>query len=66
MTDDFSFFIVQKDLVCLAKFENVELFFGLGWKKKFKSPSDFCFALKVHSRIAVSRSISPSLLYSIH
>ncbi|CAM4746578.1 unnamed protein product [Rotaria magnacalcarata] len=36
----------KKDLVCLAKFENVELFFGLGWKKKFKSPSDFCFALK--------------------
>ena len=37
----------QKDLVCLAKFENVELFFGLDWKKKFKSPSEFCFALKV-------------------
>ncbi|CAF1213571.1 unnamed protein product [Rotaria sp. Silwood1] len=36
----------KKDLVCLAKFENVELFFGLGWKKKFKSPSDYCFALK--------------------
>ncbi|CAF1090399.1 unnamed protein product [Rotaria sordida] len=36
----------KKDLVCLAKFENVELFFGLDWKKKFKSPSDFCFALK--------------------
>ncbi|UJR16158.1 hypothetical protein I4U23_003068 [Adineta vaga] len=36
----------KKDLVCLAKFENVELFFGLEWKKKFKSPSDFCFALK--------------------
>ncbi|CAF1006284.1 unnamed protein product [Adineta steineri] len=36
----------KKDLICLAKFENVELFFGLEWKKKFKSPSDFCFALK--------------------
>ncbi|CAF1554718.1 unnamed protein product, partial [Adineta ricciae] len=36
----------KKDLVCLAKFENIELFFGLGWKKKFKSPSDYCFALK--------------------
>ncbi|CAF1116050.1 unnamed protein product [Didymodactylos carnosus] len=36
----------KKDLVSLAKFENVELFFGVGWKKKFKSPSDYCFALK--------------------
>ncbi|CAF0861346.1 unnamed protein product, partial [Didymodactylos carnosus] len=36
----------KKDLVGLVKFENVELFFGIGWKKKFKSPSDYCFALK--------------------
>ncbi|CAF3675250.1 unnamed protein product [Rotaria socialis] len=36
----------KKDLVCVAKFENIELFFGLDWQKKFKSPSDFCFALK--------------------
>ncbi|CAM4783735.1 unnamed protein product [Rotaria magnacalcarata] len=36
----------KKDLVCVAKFENIELFFGLDWQMKFKSPSDFCFALK--------------------
>ena len=44
-------FVLQKDLVCLANLENVELFFGLDWKRKFKSPSDFCFALKVGQKM---------------
>lgn len=35
-----------KDLVCLVQFEFVELYNGLGWKKKYHAPTDFCFALK--------------------
>ena len=55
----------QKDLVCLAKFENVELFFGLDWKKKFKSPSEFCFALKVTCIAQVSPQHVLSVLASL-
>ncbi|KAL4222944.1 Ras-associated and pleckstrin y domains-containing protein 1 [Mactra antiquata] len=35
-----------KDLVCLVQFEFVELYLGIHWKKKYHSPTDFCFALK--------------------
>ncbi|XP_071803007.1 ras-associated and pleckstrin homology domains-containing protein 1-like isoform X2 [Asterias amurensis] len=36
----------SKDLVCLVQFEHVNVYSGIGWKKKFKAPSDHCFALK--------------------
>ncbi|XP_059163290.1 ras-associated and pleckstrin homology domains-containing protein 1-like isoform X2 [Physella acuta] len=35
-----------KDLVCLVQFEYVEVYRGIGWKKKYHAPTDFCFALK--------------------
>ncbi|XP_038044749.1 ras-associated and pleckstrin homology domains-containing protein 1-like isoform X2 [Patiria miniata] len=36
----------SKDLVCLVQFEHVNVYNGVGWKKKYKAPSDHCFALK--------------------
>ncbi|XP_055895083.1 uncharacterized protein LOC106060612 isoform X4 [Biomphalaria glabrata] len=35
-----------KDLLCLVQFDYVEVYRGLGWKKKYHAPTDFCFALK--------------------
>ncbi|XP_076460386.1 uncharacterized protein LOC143293422 isoform X3 [Babylonia areolata] len=36
----------SKELVCLVQLELVEVYYGLGWKKKYHAPTDFCFALK--------------------
>ena len=36
----------SKDLVCLSTFDVNQVYYGAGWKKKFKAPSDFCFAIK--------------------
>ncbi|KAG8230194.1 hypothetical protein J437_LFUL009874 [Ladona fulva] len=33
-------------LVCLATFDVNEAYWGLGWKKKYKAPTDYCFAIK--------------------
>ncbi|CAK8694940.1 unnamed protein product [Clavelina lepadiformis] len=40
------------DLTCLVMFEQIYLYLGRGWKKKFKSPYDYGFALK-HPAIQV-------------
>ncbi|XP_072029886.1 uncharacterized protein [Amphiura filiformis] len=37
---------LSKDLVCLVQFEHYSVYNGVGWKKKYKSPTDHCFALK--------------------
>lgn len=37
---------LPKDLVCLTTFEMNCVYNGVGWKKKFKAPSEFCFAIK--------------------
>ncbi|XP_056644522.1 amyloid beta A4 precursor protein-binding family B member 1-interacting protein-like isoform X2 [Diorhabda sublineata] len=44
-----------KDLVCLATFDNNHIYYGLGWKKKYKAPTDFCFAVK-HPRLQEPKS----------
>lgn len=36
----------SKDLMCLALFNSHNVYKGVGWKKKFKAPSDHAFALK--------------------
>ena len=36
----------SKDLVCLSTFDVNQVYYGAGWRKKFKAPSDFCFAIK--------------------
>merc|ERR1719233_2529137 len=37
-------------LVCLCSFDVNQAYTGVGWRKKFKSPTDFCLAIK-HPRI---------------
>ncbi|KAF7271404.1 hypothetical protein GWI33_015759 [Rhynchophorus ferrugineus] len=44
-----------KDIVCLTTFDNNHIYYGLGWKKKFKAPTDFCFAIK-HPRLQEPKS----------
>ena len=34
------------DVHCVASLATVRVFNGLGWKRKHKAPTDFCFALK--------------------
>lgn len=36
----------SKDLMCLALFNSHNVYKGIGWKKKYKSPTDHAFALK--------------------
>ncbi|XP_067942193.1 amyloid beta A4 precursor protein-binding family B member 1-interacting protein-like isoform X1 [Watersipora subatra] len=35
-----------RNLLCLTSFEQVEIYRGFGWRKKYKAPTEHCFALK--------------------
>ena len=36
----------SKDLVCLTTFDMNQVYYGLGWKGKYKASSEFCFGIK--------------------
>ncbi|CAD1471645.1 unnamed protein product [Heterotrigona itama] len=44
-----------RDLICLATFDVNQIYYGVGWKKKYKAPTDFCFAVK-HPRLQQPKS----------
>jgi len=36
----------SKDLVCLTTFDVNQVYYGVGWKNKYKAPTEFCFGIK--------------------
>ena len=36
----------SKDLLCLCTFDVNQVYYGVGWKRKFKAPTDHCFGIK--------------------
>nr|XP_014425142.1 amyloid beta A4 precursor protein-binding family B member 1-interacting protein [Pelodiscus sinensis] len=36
----------SRDLACFIQFENVNVYYGIQYKLKFKAPTDYCFVLK--------------------
>lgn len=40
-------FQTSRDLACFIQFENVNIYYGVQCKMKYKAPTDHCFVLKV-------------------
>merc|ERR1711962_987901 len=36
----------SKDLVCLTTFDVDQVYYGVGWKAKYKAPTEYCFGIK--------------------
>ncbi|XP_007899363.1 amyloid beta A4 precursor protein-binding family B member 1-interacting protein [Callorhinchus milii] len=36
----------SSDLICFIQFENVNVYYGMQYKAKYKAPTDYCFVLK--------------------
>jgi len=36
----------SKDLVCLTTFDVNQVYYGVGWHRKYKSPTEYCFGIK--------------------
>jgi len=36
----------SKDLVCLTTFDVNQVYYGVGWKAKYKAPTEYCFGIK--------------------
>ena len=36
----------SKDLVCLTTLDVNQVYYGIGWKGKYKAPTEFCFGIK--------------------
>ena len=43
----FLLFQTSRDLACFIQFENVNIYYGIQCKMKYKAPTDYCFVLKV-------------------
>lgn len=35
-----------RDLICLTTLDVNQVYYGVGWRKKYKAPTDYCFAVK--------------------
>lgn len=55
-----SFSQLSKDLVCLTTFEMNNVYMGFGWKKKYKAPTEFGFAIKV--RLGRNLPLAPMMI----
>lgn len=38
--------VASKDLICLSTFDMNQVYHGIGWRKRFKAPTDYCMAIK--------------------
>ncbi|KAG8504725.1 Amyloid beta A4 precursor protein-binding family B member 1-interacting protein, partial [Galemys pyrenaicus] len=47
----------SRDLACFIQFENVNIYYGIQCKMKYKAPTDYCFVLKTKAETAKTRKL---------